>query len=63
VAAKSTKHGRAPSLSAKQGWWEAIVQARDGDMLTLKWRDWPGYPNVTRHAGSVALLKPTPVST
>jgi hypothetical protein len=48
---------------AKQGWWEAIVQARDGDMLTLKWRDWPGYPNVKRHAGSVALLKPTPVST
>ena len=48
---------------AKQGWWEAIVLAHDGDMLTLKWRDWPGYPNVTRHAGSVALLKPTPVST
>ena len=48
---------------AKAGWWEAIVLARDGDMLTLKWRDWPGYPNVTRHAGSVALLKPTPVST
>jgi hypothetical protein len=47
---------------AKQGWWEAIVQARDGDMLRLKWRDWPGYPNVTRHAGSVALLKPTPVT-
>ena len=45
------------------GWWEAIVLARDGDILTLKWRDWPGYPNVTRHAGSVALLKPTPIST
>ena len=24
---------------ASQGWWEAIVLARDGDMLTLKWRD------------------------
>ena len=23
------------------GWWEAIVIARDGDMLTLKWRDYP----------------------
>ena len=22
------------------GWWEAIVLARDGDMLTLKWRDY-----------------------
>ena len=45
------------------GWWETIVLARNGDMLTLKWRDWPGYPNVTRHVGSVALLKPTSVST
>src|ERR1035437_5784016 len=23
------------------GWWEAIVVARDGDMLTVKWRDYP----------------------
>src|ERR1019366_2572703 len=23
------------------GWWEAIVIAKDGDMLTLKWRDYP----------------------
>ena len=23
------------------GWWEAIVLARDGDMLTLKWPDYP----------------------
>jgi len=48
---------------AIDGWWEAIVLARDGDMLTLKWRDYPQQPNVVRHAGSVALLKPTPVST
>jgi hypothetical protein len=46
---------------AKDGWWEAIVLARDGDMLTLKWRDYD-QPNVTRHVGSVALLMPTPVS-
>ena len=45
------------------GWWEAIVLARDGDMLTLKWRDYPAQPNVLRHAGAVALLKPGPVST
>ena len=48
---------------AINGWWEAIVLARDGDMLTLKWRDYPWQPNVRRHAGAVALLKPTPVST
>jgi hypothetical protein len=46
----------------KDGWWEAIVLARDGDMLTLKWRDYQK-PNVVRHAGAVALLKPGPVST
>jgi hypothetical protein len=45
------------------GWWEAIVLARDGDMLTLKWRDYPWQSNVVRHAGTVALLKPSPVST
>src|SRR5579863_1476962 len=40
--------------SAWDGWWEAIVLARDGDMLTLKWRDYD-QPNVVRHVGSVAL--------
>ena len=44
------------------GWWEAIVLGRDGDMLTLKWRDYPWQPNVLRHIGSVALLKPGPVA-
>ncbi len=44
------------------GWWEAIVLARDGDMLTLKWRDYPWQANVVRHAGAVALLKPGPVN-
>jgi hypothetical protein len=47
--------------SAIEGWWEAIVLARDGEMLTLKWRDY-NQPNVVRHAGSVALLKPGPVN-
>ena len=41
---------------------EAIVLARDGDMLTLKWRDYPWQPNVLRNTGSVALLKPGPVA-
>jgi hypothetical protein len=43
-----------------EGWWEAIVVARDNDMLTLKWRDYPKYPQLVRHRASVALLKPTP---
>jgi hypothetical protein len=42
-----------------EGWWEAIVIATDNDMLTLKWRDYPKFPTLTRHRTAVALLKPT----
>jgi hypothetical protein len=42
-----------------EGWWEAVVLAKDNDMLTVKWRDYPKYPPMTRHRASVALLKPT----
>jgi hypothetical protein len=42
-----------------EGYWEAIVVARDNDMLTLKWVDYPRNPQVVRHRTSVALLKPT----
>ncbi len=45
--------------NAVQGWWEAIVLARDGDMLTLKWRDYPEQGHVIRHVAAVALLKPS----
>ncbi len=45
-----------------QPYYAAIVVARDGDMLTLKWRDYPQEPNAIRHASAVALLKPNPAS-
>ncbi len=45
-----------------QPWYAAVVLARDGDMLTLKWRDYPQEPNVIRHASAMALLKPTSVN-
>lgn len=45
--------------SAKDGWWEAIVTFIDGDMLHLRWRDYPKYPRFMRHRHSVALLKPS----
>jgi len=45
-----------------QAWYPAVVLARDGDMLTLKCRDYPQEPTVIRHASAVALLKPNPVS-
>src|SRR5207245_11064794 len=35
-----------------------IVVARDGDMLTLRWRDYPRERRITRHRLSVGLLYP-----
>jgi hypothetical protein len=41
-----------------EGWWEAIVVEKTGDMLTLKWRDEPRKPKFVRHRLTVALLDP-----
>ena len=41
------------------GWWEAIVVARDGDMLTLKWRDYPKQAPAVLHRAALGLLRPT----
>ena len=43
---------------AEYGWWEAIVFACEGDMLTLRYRDYPRLPKFTRHRTAVALLSP-----
>ena len=43
------------------GWWEAIVIAKDGDMLTLRFRDYPKQAPVVLHRATLALLKPTAV--
>jgi hypothetical protein len=43
---------------ADSGWWEAIVIAREGDTLTMRWRDYRGYPTFVQHRTAVALLKP-----
>jgi hypothetical protein len=40
------------------GWWEAIVIARNGDMLTLRFRDYPKLPKFVRHRAAVALMSP-----
>lgn len=39
------------------GWWEAIVLARDGDLLTLRFRDYPKYAKFVRHRSAVALIQ------
>jgi hypothetical protein len=38
------------------GWWEAIVLGRTGDMLTLRFRDYPKLPKFVRHRAAVALI-------
>jgi hypothetical protein len=43
---------------ADAGWWEAIVTDRAGDLVTMRWRDYPGYPKFVQHRTAVALLKP-----
>ena len=42
--------------SMTDGWFEAVVTKRDGDTLTVKWRDYPGQGEFTRPLKTVALL-------
>jgi hypothetical protein len=44
--------------SPTDGWYEAIVVDRTGDICTLRWRDWPRYRSFTRHRRTLALLCP-----
>ena len=39
-----------------QGWYEAIVVGRTGNNVTLRSRDYPGYPNFTVPVTAVALM-------
>jgi hypothetical protein len=38
------------------GWFEAVVVERNGDLVTLRYRDYPSYPNHVRHRTAVALI-------
>jgi hypothetical protein len=40
------------------GWWEAIVVERTGDLVTVRYRDYPQYPNMVRHRSAIALISP-----
>jgi TPR repeat protein len=46
--------------SHENGWWEAVCIKRDGDMLTLRFRDYPKLPKFSRHKTAVALICPEP---
>jgi hypothetical protein len=46
--------------SLENGWWEAICIKRDGDMLSLRFRDYSKLPQFSRHKTAVALICPAP---
>ena len=43
--------------SVADGWFEAVLVKRDGDSLTLRWRDYPSQPEFIRPTTAVALLQ------
>jgi hypothetical protein len=48
--------------SPADGWWEATVQEREEEILTLKFRDYPRQPKFQRHISQVALINPGPTA-
>jgi hypothetical protein len=46
--------------SLEDGWYEAIVVEANGDMLTLRWRDYPRQRRFARHRLRLGLLYPGP---
>lgn len=45
-------------ISPDAGWWVSIVMAREGDLLTLRYRDYPKKPPFVRHISTVARVHP-----
>jgi hypothetical protein len=46
--------------SLEDGWYEAIVVEANGDMLTIRWRDYPRQRRFARHRLRLGLLYPGP---
>ena len=42
----------------EEGWYEAIVAEANGDMFTLRWRDYPRERHIARHRLRLGLLYP-----
>jgi hypothetical protein len=40
------------------GWWDAVVVERTGDLVTVRYRDYPDCPSMVRHRSAVALISP-----
>jgi hypothetical protein len=47
----------------EDGWYEAIVGEANGDMFTVRWRDYPRQRRFARHRLRLGLLYPGPVET
>ena len=48
------------SQSREDGWYETIVVEANGDMFTLRWRDYPRERRIVRHRLRLGLLYPGP---
>jgi hypothetical protein len=46
--------------SPEKGWWECVVVQREGEILTLRLRDYPKEGTYLRHITQVALINPGP---
>jgi hypothetical protein len=42
----------------EEGWFEAVVVTVEGELLKLRWRDYPGIPAFSKRLTQVALLPP-----
>jgi len=42
----------------EEGWYEAVVVETSGDLLTMRWLDYPRERRITRHRSTVGLLYP-----
>jgi hypothetical protein len=40
------------------GWWDAVVVERTGDLVTVRYRDYPDCPSMIRHRSAIALISP-----
>jgi hypothetical protein len=44
------------TVGVEDGWWESVVLGVNGEMLTLKWRDFPRERTFVRRRTELALL-------
>ena len=44
------------TVGVGDGWWESVVLGTNGEMFTLKWRDFPREPTFVRRRTDLALL-------